>query len=84
MIWQDVVMMIGQFVFFVAMIPTVKAVEKPAFSTSLVTSAVITLYIPTLWTLHLYVSVVSTILLAFAWWTVTYQSWKRSQLAANS
>jgi hypothetical protein len=50
MIWQDVVMTVGQFLFFVALIPTIKADEKPKTSTCAMTAAVLTAYIPTLWT----------------------------------
>lgn len=84
MLWQDVVFTFGQLFFFISLIPTILAKEKPAFVTGLVTSMVLTIYIPTLWTLGLYVSVALTILLTSAWWFVTYQSWRRSRLVAGT
>ncbi len=84
MLWQDVVFTFGQLVFFISLIPTILAKEKPAFLTWRGTSVVLTIYIPTLWTLGLYVSVVFTIILTSAWWAVTYQSWQRSRLVADT
>jgi hypothetical protein len=77
MSWQDVVMAVGQFVFFVALIPTIKAKEKPALSTCVVTAVILTAYIPTLWTLGLYISMSSTVLIAGGWWTLSIQSYRR-------
>lgn len=74
MSWQDMVMTCGQFIFAVSLIPTIRAKEKPAWSTSLMTSIVSTAYIPTLWSLGLYVSFVATILVTLGWWTLFFQS----------
>jgi hypothetical protein len=84
MLWQDAVFTFGQLFFFISLIPTIRAKEKPAFLTGFVTSMVLTVYIPTLWTFNLYVSVVFTVLLTSAWWVVTYQSWRRSRQAIST
>lgn len=75
MMWQDVIMTLGQFVFFIALIPIIKATEKPTVSTCLITAIVLTVYIPTLWTLSLFISVAATSLVALAWWVLFFQSW---------
>lgn len=79
MIWQDLVLTVGQLCFFAALIPTIRAKEKPAFKTGLITAVVLTVYIPTFWTLKVYLSVFCTILLTGGWWVLTYQSWKRGR-----
>ena len=84
MLWQDVVFTFGQLFFFICLIPTIRAKEKPAFLTGAGTAMVLTIYIPTLWTLHLYVSVVFTVLLAAAWWLLAYQSWCRKKLIGTN
>jgi hypothetical protein len=78
-IWQDGVFTLGQLTFFLALIPTIRAEEKPSFTTGVITSLVLTVYIPTVWTLGLYVSVFFTTLLACGWWLLTFQSWKKSR-----
>ncbi len=77
MVWQDIVMAVGQFIFFVALIPTIKAKEKPALSTCVVTAVILTAYIPTLWTLRLYTGMTSTVLIAGGWWTLAIQNYSR-------
>jgi hypothetical protein len=77
MTWQDWVIGIGQFVFFIALIPTIKGKNKPAVSTAITTAITMSVYIPTLWTLKLYWSVLPTVLGTVAWWIITYQSWKK-------
>lgn len=79
MIWQDGVMTVGQFLFFVALIPTIRAKEKPALSTAVLTAGILTIYVPTLWTLHLHIAVVSTVLVTVGWWIIAYQSWVKSR-----
>jgi hypothetical protein len=73
--WQDLVLTLGQFVFFASLIPTILSVQKPPLWTSIPTAFILTVYVPTLWTLRLHVSVCATILVAVAWWIIAYQSW---------
>lgn len=72
--WQDIVMTIGQFVFAVALIPTIRAKEKPAWTTCLSTATVLSVYVPTLYSLELYISVIATVLVALCWWILFFQS----------
>ncbi len=74
--WQDVVMTLGQFTFAFSLIPTIKAEQKPAWTTCLMSSIILTIYVPTLWSLNLYISVVATVLVAIGWWTLFFQSWR--------
>ena len=77
MVWQDIVMTVGQFVFAISLWPTIKAVEKPAWKTCISSAVVLSVYVPTLFTLGLYVSVSATILVALGWWILFFQSIKR-------
>lgn len=74
--WQDVVMTLGQFIFAFSLIPTIKAKQKPAWTTCLMSSIVLTIYVPTLWSLNLHISVAATVLVAIGWWTLFFQSWR--------
>ncbi len=77
--WQDYVMTIGQFTFAFSLIPTIMGKEKPAWTTCIMSSIVLTIYIPTLYTLGLYVSVIATVLVAIGWWILFFQSIKRNK-----
>lgn len=77
MIWQDVVMTIGQFIFALALIPTIIANRPPTKGTCLITAIVATFYIPTLLSLGLKVSFLATILVATGWWILFFQSYRQ-------
>lgn len=81
--WQDIVMTIGQFVFAFSLIPTIIGKEKPAWTTCMLSAIVLTIYIPTLYTLGLYISVVATILVAIGWWILFFQSMKNKSQKEN-
>jgi len=74
--WQDWVISIGQFLFLVALIPSIRSAEKPALGTSLMTGIVLTVFAFTQFTLDLYFSVVSAIAIAIGWYTLAWQSYK--------
>lgn len=77
MLWQDVIMTSGQFIFALALIPTIKANQPPTKWTCLTTAVVTTVYIPTLLSLGLKVSFVATILVSIGWWILFYQSYHK-------
>ncbi len=71
--WQDWIIGIGNFVFFVALIPTIRAYEKPAVSTSAMTASVMTTFVICFVTLHLWLSFVAGALSASCWWILMVQ-----------
>lgn len=77
MMWQDVVMTLGQFAFGIALIPTIKANKPPTKGTCLATAVIATIYIPTLLSLGLKVSFLATILVATNWWILFYQNYRQ-------
>jgi len=74
--WQDWVISIGQFLFLVALIPSIRSAEKPALGTSLMTGIVLTVFAFTQFTLGLYFSVVSAITISIGWYILAWQSYK--------
>ena len=73
MIWQDVVLTFGQFIFSIALLPTIFGKDKPTFATSVMTGTVMVVYVYTLYTLDLYLSTFATALTATCWITLAYQ-----------
>lgn len=77
---QDAIMTCGQFIFAFSLIPTIRAKEKPAWTTCLMSSIVLTVYVPTLLSLGLIVSTIATVLVAAGWWTLFFQSLRRPRV----
>ncbi|MBI2076395.1 MAG: hypothetical protein HYT72_04060 [Candidatus Aenigmarchaeota archaeon] len=77
MLWQDIVLTIGSWIFIVALIPTLRGKEKPQLSTSIVTGTVLLVYAFVYATLGLWISVISTSALALAWLVLAVQKWKK-------
>jgi len=77
MIWQDLVLTAGSWIFIIAMIPTLRGREKPEISTSVVTGCILVVYAFVYATLNLWISVVSTSALALTWFALAVQKWKK-------
>ena len=71
--WQDGVFMVGNLLFFVALIPSMVSVNKPAKSTSLMTASVLTVYIFAYYSLSLVYAMVTGIISGLAWWILYFQ-----------
>lgn len=71
--WQDWIFALGSVVFMVALIPALRATEKPPVSTSLMTAMVLEIFATTQATLHLYVASIASVILAFEWATLAWQ-----------
>ena len=74
MIWQDIVLMVGSFIFSIALIPTVRGKDKPALSTSLLTSGVLSVFVICFFTLGLYLAAISGILTTIMWVILALQA----------
>jgi hypothetical protein len=73
MVWQDIVLSVGSFVFFIALIPTIRIKEKPALSTSIINGIVLAVFAFTYSTLELWLSVCSTSMVFIAWSVLAVQ-----------
>ena len=76
MSWQDMVLAGGQWIFIVALLPSVFGKDKPALSTSLLTGAVLSVFALTFETLSLWVSAFSTMLTSFTWFFLAFQKYR--------
>lgn len=72
--WQDIVLSIGQWVFFVALVPAILGKEtKPPLSTSVPTAAIAVVFAFVYSTLALWVSALSSLLVSAAWAVLAVQ-----------
>ena len=62
MIWQDLVLMIGGFIFAPSLIFTILGKEKPPVKTSLPTALVLTIYLIVYASMHFWLALISTAL----------------------
>lgn len=72
--WQDWVLAIGQFIFAVALLPSVFSINKPHWASSLLTSSVLSVFSYTFWTLGLLWSTAMSALVAATWFVLLLQS----------
>ena len=82
MTWQDIVIAIGSWIFIISLIPTLIGKEKPAMSTSFPTGVVLLVYAGVYITLHLWLSVVSTAIMAILWLTLGLQKLRAGKPSA--
>jgi len=75
MAWQDVVFSIGQWIFIIALLPSVFGKDKPAFSSSVITGSVLGVFALTFATLSLWVSAFSTTLVSITWFVLAVQKY---------
>jgi len=73
--WQDYVFTIGQFIFLVALIPTIKGKDKPALSTSVATTLILLVFVYTYFSLKLLLSATASLSIAIAWGTLAVQKY---------
>ena len=73
MAWQDIIIAAGQWVFLLALLPSIFRKDKPALTTSIATSVVLAVLAFTYATLSLWISTISGILVSVAWFTLAVQ-----------
>ncbi len=71
--WQDVVFMVGNLIFLIALLPSIFSDDKPAKWTSLSTAIVLSLYVVTYYSLSLTYASITGTLSALAWWVLYFQ-----------
>lgn len=76
-IWQDIIFSIGGFIFSIALIPTIRAKEKPAVSSSAMTGSILAIYLICYATLHLWLAFISGILTTICWFILMIQAIKK-------
>jgi len=73
MIWQDIVIGIGNWIFVLALIPSIVSDKKPALVTSIITAIVVTVFAYCFFTLELYHSMISSAAVGVCWWILFLQ-----------
>ncbi len=71
--WQDVVLLVGNAIFFIALIPSIVSEHKPSKWTSLITALVLTTFTFTYFSLNLTYSTFTVALATLAWWILYFQ-----------
>jgi len=71
--WQDLVLLVGNIFFFIALIPSLLSTNKPSKWTSLMTGFVLTVFTFTYFSLNLTYSTFTVALTAVAWWILYFQ-----------
>ena len=73
MAWQDIIIAAGQWVFLLALLPSILGKDKPALATSILTGIVLAVLAFTYATLSLRISTISAILVSVVWFTLAVQ-----------
>lgn len=71
--WQDLVLLIGNFMFFLALVPSIMSDHKPSKWTSLPTAVVLSIFAFTYHSLGLVFGTCMVALSALAWWVLFFQ-----------
>lgn len=77
MIWQDFVYAVGNVIFALALIPSIRSNDKPAIYTSGITATTLIVFSVTAITLELYLTAFVTVVGALMWTVLVYQKFKQ-------
>jgi len=76
MIWQDIVISLVQWTAIIALLPSVRGVDKPALSTSIMTGTLLLILGMTFATLFLFSSAISSFLVGGVWFILAIQKYR--------
>ncbi len=81
--WQDIVISVGQYIFALALLPSIFSADKPALSSSVLTAVVIIVFGATYVTLGMWSSAIASAVLALGWSVLAFQKYtqKRKSIA---
>jgi hypothetical protein len=77
MIWQDLVFMLGGFIFTVALIPSILSKDKPSIFTSLLTASILAIFCVCYAAMGFWLAFVSEVLGTIAWCILLIQKWRK-------
>ena len=75
--WQDIVFMSGGLMFSLALIPTIRAKEKPHWISSLLTGGILAIFSYAYATLGLYLACGATVATSIVWLIILVQALRR-------
>ena len=79
MAWQDWVFAVGGGLVLVSLIPTIRAEQKPALTTSLMTSVLVVVFASTMLTLHLWLAAATNYAISAAWGLLALQGYQQKR-----
>ncbi len=79
MFWQDIVIAVGQWLFVLALLPSIFSKDKPALLTSVMTGMILSAFSIAYWTIGLEISSFSTAVVSIEWFILAYQKYKQKQ-----
>jgi hypothetical protein len=71
--WQDWVLSVGGFAILISLLPTIRGDQKPALTTSFMSSVIVALFAFSMATLGLWLSAVANAGIAIAWGVLAWQ-----------
>ena len=77
--WQDWVLSVGALVFAASLIPSITSQDKPAALTSVITAGVLFVFSFVYLSLSLWLSVITTVLLATLWTILAAQKLRQNR-----
>jgi hypothetical protein len=80
-VWQDWVFAISGFILGASLIPTIRGDDKPALSTGILTTAIVTIVSITMATLGLWLAAGTNVLIVLGWATITVQKYRQIRRA---
>jgi hypothetical protein len=73
--WQDALLSAGQYIFVLALLPSVFGKDKPALSSSLLTGAVLAAFALAYFTLGLLSSAIAACAISATWFVLAWQKY---------
>jgi hypothetical protein len=77
--WQDWVLSVGAFAILVSLVPTIRGEQKPALTTSIMSTVIVATFGVTMATLGLWLSALANVLISAAWALLAYQRYAATQ-----
>ena len=81
--WQDWVFAIGGLLVLVSLVPTIRAEQKPALTTSLMTTVLVFIFASTMVTLGLILAAVTNYGISAAWGVLAVQGYRQQKRAMH-
>ncbi|MDD2658012.1 MAG: hypothetical protein PHD04_05220 [Candidatus Pacebacteria bacterium] len=77
--WQDIVISVGQYVFVLALLPSIFGKDKPALLSSILTGTILLVFGAVYVTLALWSSAISSAVLTVAWFILAFQKYTQGR-----
>ncbi|HEY4473962.1 MAG TPA: hypothetical protein VI957_02275 [Candidatus Paceibacterota bacterium] len=79
MAWQDIILSVGQYIFVIALLPSVFGGDKPALSSSLLTGFVLAIFSAVYASLDLWSSTIASAIVATTWFVLAWQQYRKKR-----